>query len=60
MAQCIKHLLCKHEDPDLDPSTHVKARCDSVTCKSITVGIEKSWRQVHLRGLLTSLSSKKC
>lgn len=40
MAQCIKHLLCKLENPGVDPSTHVKARCGSVTCKSITVGIE--------------------
>lgn len=60
MAQCIKHLLWKHEDLGLNPSTHVKARCGSVTCKSITVGIEKSWGQVLLRGLLTSLSRKKC
>lgn len=60
MAQYIKHLLCKHEDLGLDPSTYVKVRCGSVTCKSITVGIEKSWRQMHLRGLLISLSSKKC
>lgn len=38
MANWIKYLLGKQEDPDLDPSVRGKVRCGSTACKPITVG----------------------